>query len=102
VPHRSAASFDGGAPASAALTQRAALRLATVHGTLSAATLEAPPSPLAWVRWAYRWTPASTGQRTIRARATDGNGATETPVQRQPYPDGATGYHVLQVNVVRG
>lgn len=69
--------------------------------TWSPAMLEAAAGPITWVRWAYHWTPPSPGIRSIWARATDGSGATQTPVQRQPYPDGATGYHVLSVNVVK-
>lgn len=69
--------------------------------TWSEATLEAPAGPLTWVRWAYRWDPGATGQRRILARATDGTGETQTPVARSPFPDGATGYHVVSVNVVR-
>ncbi len=66
-----------------------------------AATLEAAPGPLTWVRWAARWTPAGPGNRTAWVRATDGRGDTQTPVQRQPYPNGATGYDTIALNVVR-
>ena len=69
--------------------------------TWNPATLEAAAGPITWVRWIYRWTPPSPGTRNIWARATDGTGQTQTPVQREPYPDGATGYHVLPVNVVK-
>ena len=69
--------------------------------TWQAATLEPPPGPIAWTRWALRWTPPGPGNRTIWARATDGRGDTQTPVFRQPYPSGATGYDTLTVNVVR-
>ncbi len=66
-----------------------------------AARLEAAVGPLTWRRWSTRWTPPNTGTHTLQARATDGRGDTETPVGRQPFPNGATGYHVLQVNVSR-
>ena len=69
--------------------------------TWAAATLEAAAGPITWVRWAYRWTPESSGERAIWARATDGGGDTQTPVARDSYPDGATGYHRLVVNVTR-
>jgi DMSO/TMAO reductase YedYZ molybdopterin-dependent catalytic subunit len=69
--------------------------------TWNEATLEAAPGPLTWVRWVYRWTPDGPGTRTIRARATDGKGDTQTPVRRDPYPDGATGYDLIDVNVIR-
>lgn len=65
------------------------------------ATLEAPAGPLTWVRWVYRWTPPAVGRHTVWARATDANGDVQTPVRREPYPDGSTGYHVVSVNVAR-
>lgn len=69
--------------------------------TWQQATLEAPPGPLTWVRWALRWTPGGPGPVTVWARATDGDGQVQTPVRRDPYPDGATGYATLLVNVIR-
>lgn len=66
-----------------------------------AAALEAAPGPLTWVRWAARWTPAGPGTRTAWVRATDGKGDTQTPVQRQPFPSGATGYDTIALNVIR-
>ncbi|HYK96832.1 MAG TPA: molybdopterin-dependent oxidoreductase [Candidatus Acidoferrales bacterium] len=69
--------------------------------TWNAATLEAAAGPITWVRWIYRWTPPSPGTRNIWGRATDGTGQVQTATQREPYPDGSTGYHVLPVNVVK-
>jgi len=69
--------------------------------TWQAAKLEAAAGPLTWRRWSVRWTPPGVGTHTLQARSTDGRGDTETPVGRQPFPNGATGYHVLQVNVGR-
>jgi DMSO/TMAO reductase YedYZ molybdopterin-dependent catalytic subunit len=69
--------------------------------TWQAAKLESAAGPLTWRRWSVRWTPPSAGTHTLQARATDGRGDTETPVSRQPFPNGATGYHVIQVNVSR-
>jgi hypothetical protein len=54
------------------------------------------------VRWVLRWTPNGTGRITVWARATDGDGQVQTPVLREPYPDGSTGYHAITVNVVKG
>jgi len=67
----------------------------------SQATLEPAAGPITWVRWIYRWTPPGPGQRNVWARATDGNGDTQTPVRRQPYPDGATGYDIVPLQVMR-
>jgi DMSO/TMAO reductase YedYZ molybdopterin-dependent catalytic subunit len=69
--------------------------------TWQTAKLEAPAGPLTWRRWSVNWTPPNVGTHTLQARATDGGGDTETPVGRQPFPNGATGYDVLQVNVSR-
>ena len=69
--------------------------------TWQAAKLEAPAGPLTWRRWSAQWTPPNVGPHTLQARSTDGRGDTETPVSRQPFPNGATGYHVLQVTVGR-
>jgi DMSO/TMAO reductase YedYZ molybdopterin-dependent catalytic subunit len=69
--------------------------------TWRAAKLEAPAGPLTWRRWSAQWTPPNVGTHTLQARSTDGRGDTETPVSRQPFPNGASGYDVLQVNVGR-
>ncbi len=66
------------------------------------AQLEQPAGPLTWRRWAVRWTPPNTGTYRLFARSTDGGGNAETPLRRGPFPAGATGYDVLEVNVVRG
>jgi DMSO/TMAO reductase YedYZ molybdopterin-dependent catalytic subunit len=66
------------------------------------ATLEAPMGPLTWRRWTFPWTPSGTGSTKLIVRATDGTGNTETPVRRSPFPDGATGYDSLEVNIQNG
>jgi len=38
----------------------------------------------------------------LAVRSTDGTGNTETPISRDPYPDGATGYDSADVNLQRG
>lgn len=49
-----------------------------------------------WRQWhlEYDFTP---GAHTIAVRATDGTGATQTSEIVPPRPDGATGYHTIQV-----
>ncbi|MDP9282044.1 MAG: molybdopterin-dependent oxidoreductase [Chloroflexota bacterium] len=69
--------------------------------TWQTAKLEAAAGPLTWRRWSAQWTPPNAGTHALQARATDGRGDTETPVSREPFPNGASGYHVLQVNVSR-
>ena len=42
---------------------------------------------------------ATAGKHTLRVRATDKTGYTQTPVYQKPEPNGATGYHTVQVTV---
>jgi DMSO/TMAO reductase YedYZ molybdopterin-dependent catalytic subunit len=51
-----------------------------------------------WRLWIYDWD-ARPGQHTIKVRATDGNGETQTEVKAAPHPSGATGYHTVGVTV---
>ena len=53
-----------------------------------------------WRQWAYDWD-ATPGEHTVRVRATDATGETQTEVVARPDPDGATGYHTRTV-VVEG
>ena len=67
--------------------------------TWSEAALEAAPGRHTWRRWRYRWPAPSPGRYRIVARATDGQGNLQTRVQRDPFPDGSSGYHAVEVNV---
>jgi DMSO/TMAO reductase YedYZ molybdopterin-dependent catalytic subunit len=51
-----------------------------------------------WRQWLYRWD-ASPGSHSLAVRATDGEGATQTAGRAAPFPDGATGYHTVLVEV---
>src|SRR5215475_1728747 len=51
-----------------------------------------------WRQWYYPWQ-ATAGKHTLRVRATDKTGYTQTPVYQKPEPNGATGYHTVQVTV---
>ena len=51
-----------------------------------------------WVQWHREWTPAA-GRHQIRVRATDGDGATQSQQEVPPRPDGAEGWHTVNVNV---
>ena len=62
------------------------------------ATLEPTASNIQWRRWRYDW-PAAAGTHTIAVRAVDSVGNTQTAATAQPHPDGASGYHRLQVDV---
>jgi DMSO/TMAO reductase YedYZ molybdopterin-dependent catalytic subunit len=51
-----------------------------------------------WRQWVFVWD-ATTGPHTIAVRATDGDGATQDPHVVPPFPDGATGFHTIDVEV---
>jgi DMSO/TMAO reductase YedYZ molybdopterin-dependent catalytic subunit len=55
-------------------------------------------SPLTWVLWraSFQMPP---GQHQLTVRATDGSGELQTPEREGTYPNGATGYHNLSVNI---
>ena len=52
-----------------------------------------------WRQWRYEWA-APPGVHTIRVRATDKRGVTQSPVPVAPAPNGAEGHHAIQVRVV--
>ncbi len=52
----------------------------------------------AWVQWLYAWD-AEPGNHTLRVRATDESGYSQTPDLASPAPDGATGWHTIDVEV---
>ncbi|MCG5468278.1 molybdopterin-dependent oxidoreductase [Micromonospora sp. LAH09] len=56
------------------------------------------PSPDLWRQWTYRWD-ATPGSHTLRVRATDATGATQTDQRAAPFPDGATGWHSTTVTI---
>jgi DMSO/TMAO reductase YedYZ molybdopterin-dependent catalytic subunit len=62
---------------------------ATLAGTVSADT---------WRQWSYPW-PATAGKHAVRVRATDINGDTQTSTPAPPEPNGATGWHSIQVSI---
>jgi DMSO/TMAO reductase YedYZ molybdopterin-dependent catalytic subunit len=64
------------------------------------ATLKKPRSPYSWVLWAYAWTPTSKGNTRIIVRAYDGPGTVQDANATDPFPNGATGYHSIQVTIV--
>ena len=51
-----------------------------------------------WVQWLVDWD-ATPGEHTIRVRATDASGTTQTSESAPPAPDGATGWHRRTVRV---
>ncbi len=49
-----------------------------------------------WRQWMVTWN-ATPGRHQVRVRATDGTNTTQTPEISDPAPDGATGWHTIQV-----
>ncbi|MGH3646357.1 MAG: molybdopterin-dependent oxidoreductase [Micromonosporaceae bacterium] len=52
----------------------------------------------AWRQWRYRWQATAGGHR-LRVRATDGEGERQTDRAQDSFPDGATGWHQVDVDV---
>jgi len=67
-------------------------------GDWQKATISEPISTATWVQWTLPWT-AAAGRHEIEVRAIDGTGEVQTDRVTPPNPDGARGYHVVQVDV---
>jgi DMSO/TMAO reductase YedYZ molybdopterin-dependent catalytic subunit len=65
------------------------------------ADLKPPLSPLTWVLWSASWTPSGEGAYQLQVRATDGAGARQDSNGAASYPNGASGYHTIQVSVAK-
>ncbi len=67
-------------------------------GDWNQADLLAEPTTDAWRLWSWQW-PASPGNHRLTVRATDGTGQVQTADVAPPAPDGATGWHTVEVQV---
>ncbi len=67
-------------------------------GPWQPAELATPISGDTWVQWRLPWT-APKGTHRIRCRATSTTGEVQTATQAPPAPDGASGWHTIQVTV---
>ncbi len=70
----------------------------SIDDTWYEATLSQPISDATWVQWVLPWD-ATSGNHTIRVRATDGNGVVQEETPTPPAPDGARGFDVVSLNV---
>jgi DMSO/TMAO reductase YedYZ molybdopterin-dependent catalytic subunit len=70
----------------------------SVDGIWYEAKLPAQDTIDTWRQWYYVWD-ATPGQHVLQVRATDQTGHTQTAVVHRTEPNGATGYHTIQVNV---
>ena len=76
----------------------AAVEVRVDRGPWHQARLAAVPDIDTWRQWVWEWQ-ATPGNHLIEARATDQTGYTQTPVQAQPPPNGASGYPSAAVTV---
>jgi len=76
----------------------AAVEVRVDRGPWHEARLAAVPDIDTWRQWVWEW-PATPGDHVIEARATDKTGYTQTAVQAQPVPNGASGYPSAAVTV---
>ena len=60
--------------------------------------LRKPLSPYSWTIWTMPWQPP-VDYYVILSRAIDGTGAVQTETERDPFPDGSSGYHRVLVFV---
>ncbi len=65
------------------------------------AMLKDPLSNYTWIIWSSEWIPKEDGRSTVTVRATDKTGRVQTSQMRGTFPDGATGYHAVDVTVER-
>lgn len=55
-------------------------------------------SPDTWRQWTFRWD-ATPGPHTLAVRAADSSGQLQPETRLDPFPDGATGWHTISVQV---
>ena len=53
-----------------------------------------------WRLWQTTWTPPAPGRYTIVVRATDGTGTTQVEARMKAFPNGATGWHAVEIEAV--
>ncbi len=75
-----------------------AVQVRVDRGPWQEARLAAVPGIDTWRQWVWEWD-AAQGGHTLEARATDKTGYTQTSVQAQPEPNGASGYPSVSVTV---
>lgn len=68
-------------------------------GAWREATLAEAVSADTWQQWSWRWPDAPPGEHSLTVRATDSTGRTQPEQRSSPVPDGATGWHTVQVEV---
>lgn len=69
------------------------------NGQWHEARLAPVPSVDTWRQWVHIWD-ATPGGHQLQVRATDGTGRTQPEKRTPKYPDGATGWHSIDVTVM--
>jgi len=69
-----------------------------IDGVWYEADLSAPISDTTWVQWVATWQ-ATPGRHEISVRATDGSGTLQERLPTPAAPDGARGWHTIEVAV---
>lgn len=67
-------------------------------GDWNAARLAAVPSTDTWRQWVWDWD-AQPGEHRLQVRATTADGEVQTSEEAPPVPDGASGWHTIEVSV---
>lgn len=67
--------------------------------TWQAASLYDPLSKYTWVFWKLDWNPPASGFYRVIVKATDGSGQVQVATMTDPFPNGATGYSIVDVKV---
>lgn len=93
----SAGEVNVGGLAWAQHTGIASVEVAVDGGEWQPAELAQTPSIDTWVQWALT-VQLEPGDHELRVRATDKDGLEQTGVRRDVLPDGATGWHTIQVS----
>ena len=73
-----------------------AVQVRVGDGAWQDATLADSVSADTWRQWVYRWTPTK-GSHRIQVRAVSADGEVQTSVERPPAPNGASGWHSVEV-----
>jgi DMSO/TMAO reductase YedYZ molybdopterin-dependent catalytic subunit len=74
------------------------VEVSTDGGTIwKSAVIKDPLSRFTWVLWTAGFTPTGKENYKIVVRATDKTGQVQTSELNKPFPDGATGYHMVNV-----
>lgn len=70
----------------------------SIDGVWKDARLSTPISDTTWVQWVTDWA-ATPGNHVIAVRATDGKGVVQPEQPSPPAPDGARGWHTVNIQV---